>query len=125
DGSAPTLVLHAPGMKPTDGRYVRVELAELPIDTNCRLDLAAALGMLADRHVNELQVEAGPVLCGTLVEQSLADELLLYVAPVLLGDGARPLLALPPLPDMAARHHLHVVEQRRVGNDWRLLLRPA
>lgn len=125
DGSAPTLVLHAPGVKPMDGRYGRVERAELPIGANGRVDLAAALRMLADRQVNELQVEAGPALCGSLFEQNLVDELLLYVAPVLLGDHARPLLALPPLGDMAARHHLRVVEQRRVGEDLRLLLRRA
>jgi len=125
DGSAPTLVLHAPGVKPKDGRYARVELAGVPIGANGHLDLGAALRMLADRQVNELQVEAGPALCGTLFEQKLVDELLLYIAPVLLGDNARPLLTLPPLPDMAARHHLRVVEQRRVGDDWRLLLRPA
>ncbi|HET7222966.1 MAG TPA: bifunctional diaminohydroxyphosphoribosylaminopyrimidine deaminase/5-amino-6-(5-phosphoribosylamino)uracil reductase RibD [Rhodanobacteraceae bacterium] len=125
DGSAPTLVLHAPGVKPKDGRYARVELAGVPIGANGHLDLGAALRMLADRQVNELQVEAGPALCGTLFEQKLVDELLLYIAPVLLGDNARPLLTLPPLLDMAARHHLRVVEQRRVGDDWRLLLRPA
>ena len=125
DGSAPTLVLHAPGVKPMDGRYGRVERAELPIGANGRVDLAAALRMLADRQVNELQVEAGSALCGTMFEQNLVDELLLYVAPVLLGDQARPLLALPPLADMAARHHLRVVEQRRVGEDLRLLLRRA
>jgi len=125
DGSAPTLVLHAPGVKPKDGRYARVELAGVPIGANGHLDLGAALRMLADRQVNELQVETGPALCGTLFEQKLVDELLLYIAPVLLGDNARPLLTLPPLPDMAARHHLRVVEQRRVGDDWRLLLRPA
>jgi len=125
DGSAPTLVLHAPGVKPKDGRYARVEFAGVPIGANGHLDLGAALRMLADRQVNELQVETGPALCGTLFEQKLVDELLLYIAPVLLGDNARPLLTLPPLPDMAARHHLRVVEQRRVGDDWRLLLRPA
>jgi len=65
------------------------------------------------------------MLCGALYEQNLVDELLLYIAPVLLGDNAQPLLTLPPLAGMAGRRHLRVVEQRRVGNDWRLLLRPA
>ena len=125
DGSTPTLVVHAPGARPRDNRYGRAELADVPMGANGHIDLAAALRSLADRQVNELQVEAGPALCGSLFEQNLVDELLLYVAPVLLGDSARPLLALPPLPDMAARHHLRVVEQRRVGNDLRLLLRPA
>jgi diaminohydroxyphosphoribosylaminopyrimidine deaminase/5-amino-6-(5-phosphoribosylamino)uracil reductase len=125
DGSAPTLVLHAPGATPRDDRYARAELAAVPVAASGRIDLAAALRLLAERQVNELQVEAGPVLCGALFEQNLVDELLLYVAPVLLGDSARPLLALPPLADMAARHHLRAVGQRRVGADLRLLLRRA
>ena len=125
DGSAPTLTLHAPGARPHDGRYGRVELAEVSADANGRIDLAAASRSLAERQVNELQVEAGPMLCGALYEQNLVDELLLYIAPVLLGDNAQPLLTMPPLAGMAGRRHLRVVEQRRVGNDWRLLLRPA
>lgn len=125
DGGTPTVVLHAPGAQPRDGRYGCVELAAAAIGANGRIDLGAVLRLLAIRQTNELQVEAGPTLCGSLFEQNLVDELLLYVAPMVLGDNARPLLALPPLSDMTARRHLRVVEQRRVGNDWRLLLRPA
>ncbi|HJR14140.1 MAG TPA: bifunctional diaminohydroxyphosphoribosylaminopyrimidine deaminase/5-amino-6-(5-phosphoribosylamino)uracil reductase RibD [Rhodanobacteraceae bacterium] len=125
DGSAPTLVLHARGAKPHDDRYAHVELAEVPTGANGRIELAAVLRWLAERQVNELQVEAGPTLCGALFERDLLDELLLYVAPIVLGDTARPLLTLPPLANMVARHHLRVIKQRRVGNDLRLLLRPA
>lgn len=124
DGSAPTLVLHAPDATPRDERYAGVERAALPTDGGGRLDLDAALRLLAARGVNELQVEAGPALCGALFERGLVDELLLYVAPVLLGDSARPLLVLPPLEGMASRRTLRVVGQRRVGADWRVLLRP-
>ena len=123
DGSAPTLVLHAPGHAPADDRYARVELAQVA-ETHGGLDLSAALGLLAARACNEVQVEAGPTLCGALFAAGLVDELLLYVAPVLLGDRARPLLHLPALNDMAARWRLQVVEQRAVGTDWRLRLRP-
>ena len=76
-------------------------------------------------QINELQVEAGPRLCGALFEAGLVDELLLYVAPVLLGDSARPLLSLPPLENMMQRRALRVIDQRRVGGDMRMLLRPA
>ena len=125
DGSAPTLVLHAREAKPHDDRYAHVELAEVPTGANGRIELAAVLRWLAERQINELQVEAGPALCGALFERDLLDELLLYVAPTVLGDTARPLLTLPPLAGMAARHNLRLIEQRRVGNDLRLLLRPA
>ena len=67
-----------------------------------------------------MQVEAGSTLCGALFEQGLADELLLYIAPVFLGSDARPLLALPQLSDMADRWRLRVVDECKVGEDWRL-----
>ena len=124
DGSVPTLVLHAPYAQPRDERYVQVELAASPIGGSGRLDLDAVLRLLAAREINELQVEAGPALCGVLLERGLVDELLLYVAPVLLGDTGRPLFALPALTTMASRWQLRVLEQRRVGPDLRLLLRP-
>ena len=125
DGSAPTLVLHAPDAKPRDSRYARAELAAVPVDARGRFDLAEAMRLLATREINELQVEAGPSLCGALLDAGLVDELLLYLAPVLLGDLARPLLHLPPLAEMAARKSLHIVDQRRIGTDIRLLLRPT
>lgn len=125
DGTAPTLVLHAPGAKPRDARYAHAELAAIACDADGRLDLDAVLRQLAARAVNELQVEAGPTLCGAFVARGLVDELLLYVAPVLLGDTARPLLALPPLTAMAQRWNLRMVDARQVGADRRLLLRRA
>jgi diaminohydroxyphosphoribosylaminopyrimidine deaminase/5-amino-6-(5-phosphoribosylamino)uracil reductase len=125
DGSAPTLVLHAPDAQPSDGRYAQTELAAVELDSNGKLDLHAVMRSLAQKQVNELQVEAGPLLCGALFEAGLVDELLLYIAPTLLGDSARPLLALSSLDSMAQRHDLRVIDQRPVGNDMRLLLRSA
>jgi diaminohydroxyphosphoribosylaminopyrimidine deaminase/5-amino-6-(5-phosphoribosylamino)uracil reductase len=106
-----------------DARFARVERAGVA-ERDGTLDLPAALALLAARGCNELHVEAGPTLCGALFAQGLADELLLYVAPVLLGDGARPLLQLPPLTDMAARWQLRMIDQRMLGRDMRLRLRP-
>lgn len=123
DGSVPTLILHAGNSTPIDQRFARVELAAVEIREG-RLDLSSVLAILAARDVNEIQVEAGPTLCGALFAEGLVDELLLYIAPVLLGDAARPLLALPALGDMAARWKLGVIDQRMLGSDWRLLLRP-
>lgn len=127
DGSAPTLIVHAPDAAPADARYAAVERVAVPLAVESgppRLDLGAVLALLAARGVNELQVEAGPTLGGALFAAGLVDELLLYVAPVLLGDRAQPLLALPPLTEMAARWRLRTVERRAVGADLRLLLRP-
>ncbi|MDQ2971492.1 MAG: bifunctional diaminohydroxyphosphoribosylaminopyrimidine deaminase/5-amino-6-(5-phosphoribosylamino)uracil reductase RibD [Pseudomonadota bacterium] len=124
DGDASTLVLHARDAKPCDDRYARTELVAVAVDDCGRLDLDAVMAVLAQRDVNELQVEAGPALCGALFAQGSVDELLLYVAPVLLGDTARPLLNLPSLTDVQARWKLRVIDQRQVGEDWRLLMRP-
>jgi diaminohydroxyphosphoribosylaminopyrimidine deaminase / 5-amino-6-(5-phosphoribosylamino)uracil reductase len=124
DGHAPTLLLHAASVKSADHRFDNVELAAVA-EQGDALDLQAVLTLLAERYCNEVHVEAGPTLCGALFAAGLADELLLYIAPVMLGDSARPLMHLPPLGDMAARLSLHIVEQRQVGSDWRLRLRPT
>jgi diaminohydroxyphosphoribosylaminopyrimidine deaminase/5-amino-6-(5-phosphoribosylamino)uracil reductase len=126
DGSFPALVLHAADAAPRDDRYARVELAEIPVMAESRrVDLDAVLKLLAVRGVNELQIEAGPTLCGALFEQGLVDELLLYVAPTLLGDRARPLLHLPQLESMTDRPDWRVIDHRMFGRDQRLLLRPT
>jgi diaminohydroxyphosphoribosylaminopyrimidine deaminase/5-amino-6-(5-phosphoribosylamino)uracil reductase len=85
-----------------------------------RLDLTAILQQLGARGVNELQVEAGPTLCGALFTSGLVDELLLYVAPLLLGDQAQPLLRLPLLDAMTQGRRLRVIDQVHVGADLRL-----
>ncbi len=122
DASAPTLVVHGEGSRAQDDRFANVELAATPLRGN-RLDLAAVLALLDARGVNELQVEAGATLCGALFAMGLVDELLLYVAPVLLGDQARPLLTLPGIDAIAAARRLRIVDQRQIGEDQRLLLR--
>ena len=122
DGSAPTLVLHGTSVKP-DLRFAAVECVTVP-ETETGLELEAVLGLLAAHEVNELHVEAGPTLAGALFVAGLVDELLLYVAPVLLGDQARALLELPPLADMSRRWGLDVLDRRAVGDDLRLRLRP-
>ncbi|HEV7122540.1 MAG TPA: bifunctional diaminohydroxyphosphoribosylaminopyrimidine deaminase/5-amino-6-(5-phosphoribosylamino)uracil reductase RibD [Rhodanobacter sp.] len=124
DGSTPTLVLQGAAASCADGRFARVERAVVATPGDM-IDLRAVLELLAGRGCNEVQVEAGPTLCGALFAAGLVDELLLYVAPLLLGDGARALLHLPTIADMAQRWRLQVLDQRQVGADWRLRLRPA
>lgn len=123
DGSAPTLVLHAADAGSAQRLGEHIEHVAIESGEG-GLDVGSVLAVLAARGINEVQVEAGPTLAGALMAANLVDELLLYVAPVLLGDAARPLLSLPSLSDMSARWNLAVVDERRVGDDWRLLLRP-
>ncbi len=124
DGSVPTLLLHGAAASCADDRFAQVERIALATQGGA-LDLRAVLALLAGRHGNEVHVEAGPTLCGALFAAGLVDELLLYVAPLLLGDSARPLLQLPTLDDMARRWQLRVIDQRMLGQDIRLRLRPS
>jgi diaminohydroxyphosphoribosylaminopyrimidine deaminase/5-amino-6-(5-phosphoribosylamino)uracil reductase len=70
-------------------------------------------------------VEAGPTLSGALVQCGLADELLLYMAPKLLGPQARPLFNLPLLEDLQQARRFRIIEQLLIGDDLRVRLRPA
>ena len=100
-----------------------VEVLTLP-DANRRIDLPALMRALGERGVNELHVEAGAKLNGALLAAGLVDELLLYLAPCLLGDPGRGVAefatAIGRLSDRI-RVAIHDVE--RVGDDLRLLAR--
>jgi diaminohydroxyphosphoribosylaminopyrimidine deaminase / 5-amino-6-(5-phosphoribosylamino)uracil reductase len=120
DGSAPTLVFHASDAKPAHDAFGCAECVAVLAHEN-GLDLLQVLQELARRGVNELQIEAGATLCGALFRHGLVDELLVYIAPILLGDTARPLLQLAAIEQVAAGRRLRVVDQRQVGGDLRLL----
>jgi diaminohydroxyphosphoribosylaminopyrimidine deaminase / 5-amino-6-(5-phosphoribosylamino)uracil reductase len=92
-------------------------------DADDGVDLAAVLAVLAQRGVNELHVEAGERLNGSLQRAGLVDEWLLYLAPKLVGPG-RGIAALPPLTDLAAAPALRFVDIHRVGDDLRIRARP-
>jgi diaminohydroxyphosphoribosylaminopyrimidine deaminase/5-amino-6-(5-phosphoribosylamino)uracil reductase len=102
-------------------RGARVE--SLPADAN-RLDLAAVLDRLGELELNEVLVEAGATLAGELLRQALADELLLYVGPRLLGPTARALVELPALQGLAEAPSFTLFEMQQIGEDLRLRLRP-
>ena len=121
EGDAPTLYLHAPEAKPPRG--LQADHAAVPVDKG-RFDLDAVLRLLATRGINEVQVEAGATLAGAFLAAGLVDELLLYIAPVLLGERARPLFDGLHIDAMAERLRLRTVDSRSIGGDLRLLLRP-
>jgi diaminohydroxyphosphoribosylaminopyrimidine deaminase/5-amino-6-(5-phosphoribosylamino)uracil reductase len=88
------------------------------------VDLAASLALLAGREVNELLVECGAGLAGAMLAAALVDELVLYLAPTLLGRGARPLADVEPPASLAERLEFSIVERQDVGGDLMLRLRP-
>jgi len=90
-----------------------------------RVDTRELLRYLAEAHeCNEVHVEAGAILCGSLLEQRLVDEIVLYVAPVIMGNDARGMFHLPQLRYMEQRMALDVTDMRVVGRDWRIMARP-
>ncbi len=90
-----------------------------------RVNLPELLRELGKREINEVQVEAGPALCGALLQQCLIDEILIYQAPILLGGGAESPFAAPRLDNMDDRVHLQWIETRHIGKDMRLRLKPV
>jgi diaminohydroxyphosphoribosylaminopyrimidine deaminase/5-amino-6-(5-phosphoribosylamino)uracil reductase len=88
------------------------------------LDLAAVFARLAELEVNDVLVEAGPRLSGALLTAGLVDEWLLYVAPKLLGDGAKPVASLARLTKLEAAPGFTLLDSKIVGPDLRLRLQP-
>ena len=103
-----------------------LQVEPLPADATGSIDLHATLRRLAELECNEVLVEAGPRLAGSFLAAGLADEIVLYVAPTILGDTARPAFVLPqPLRVLAERPQYSYHDVRRVGPDLRLTLRPV
>ena len=106
-------------------RAAGAHIATLPADSTgaaSRINGVALLAELAARGINELHVEAGPTLNGALLQSGLVDELLLYLAPMVIGPG-RPLAALPPLPALADARRFEFIETVAIGADLRLRAR--
>jgi diaminohydroxyphosphoribosylaminopyrimidine deaminase/5-amino-6-(5-phosphoribosylamino)uracil reductase len=96
----------------------------LPGEAPGRVDLPAMMRWLAQEQVNEVHVEAGAGLSGALVSAGCVDELLLYLAPVLLGDAAD-MVRLPMLEHLEAARRYEFIDAERVGADLRVRARVA
>ncbi|MCF6209231.1 MAG: bifunctional diaminohydroxyphosphoribosylaminopyrimidine deaminase/5-amino-6-(5-phosphoribosylamino)uracil reductase RibD [Gammaproteobacteria bacterium] len=95
----------------------------LPVE-NGHVSLVVLLDFLAGEGVNEVTVEAGATLNGALLQAGLVDEIIVYLAPLLMGDAARGLFHLPGLEKMDQRIKLQIVDVRAVGDDWRITAQP-
>ncbi len=91
--------------------------------TDGKVDLPAVLRDLAQRGINELLVESGRTLNGALLRAGLVDEMVLYLAPQLLGDAARGLADLGELTQLQQRIELQWQDVRQVGADLRIVAR--
>jgi len=122
DGNALVAAASEDAEKMAALRAAGAEVIVLP-NPQGKVDLPLLLRVLAERGVNELHVEAGHKLNGSLLREGLVDELLMYFAPTLLGSG-REMFPLPELTDLSGRHELRMIDLRRVGADIRILARP-
>ncbi len=90
-----------------------------------KVELADLMLELGRRGINELHVEAGYKLNGSLFNEGLVDELLIYLAPSLLGDAAQGMFHLPELKALSERRALNIAEVRQIGPDIRIMARVA
>jgi len=105
---------------------LRARGAEIIVLANAggKVELGALMRELGRRELNEVHVEAGYKLNGSLLREGLVDELLIYFAPHLIGDHARGMFDLPALEDLSGRHALEIRDVRRLGDDLRIIARP-
>ncbi len=116
-------ILHAPGnvliATATPGvRLAAYETLSIP-NHEGKVSLPALLDELGKRHCNDVLVEAGAKLAGAFVREGLVDELIIYLAPKLLGSQAMPMLELS-FDKMAQALDLRITDVRALGNDWRV-----
>lgn len=102
----------------------KVEQLAIPTDNN-GTDLVILMMQLAKKNVNSIWVEAGEKIAGSLLRLGLVDELIVYIAPKLLGNNARGLINLPPLDSLSDAPKFEFTEVIQVGDDLRVRLRPV
>lgn len=98
--------------------------AHIKAETWPTTDLATLLVQLkTQKQIYDVLVEAGPTLAGAFLQQQLVDELIIYLAPTLLGSTARPMFEMS-LSRMQEQYRLQLCEMTQVGKDIRLILKP-
>ncbi len=122
--TGPVLILTGSGDAAAQAALTKVG-AEVVVASGGGRDLAQVLGLLGERGLNEVLVEAGPRLAGSFISAGLVDEFVLYLAPHLLGHDGAPLAMLPMLDDLGDRWEFRYTDVRQIGPDLRLTLVPV
>lgn len=99
------------------------EVVKLP-NARGKVDLAQLMQLLAARELNEVHVEAGSRLNASLIAEGLVDELVVYLAPHLIGDKARGMFDLPEIASLGERRALEIDDVHMIGTDIRIIARP-
>lgn len=115
----------AAALRECGARLERLPPAAHADGSDPQVDLTAMLARLGALQVNEVWTECGATLAGSLLREQLVDELVLYLAPRLLGSDAAPLVQLTGLTALSEQPPWQVHDLQRVGGDVRIMLRPA
>lgn len=87
------------------------------------IDLNALMRLLAEREINEVLLETGAILSGAVLQAGIIDELVIYMAPKLMGDNTKGLFHTPGLDSLADAISLDILDIRAIGKDWRITAR--
>jgi len=110
--------------EPTEGDSTRwTKTLRIP-EHQDNIDLVALLMVLGKQDINSVWVEAGATLAGQLLQAGVVDELILYMAPTLMGTDARGLCVLPGLEHLAQALRFEIQDIQQVGPDIRIILQP-
>lgn len=102
------------------------EVVTIAASERGQVDLRSLMGYLADtEQCNEVLLESGSRLGGAMLDAGLVSELVIYMAPILMGDQARGLLTLEGLESLSQHRRLAIEDVRAFGPDWRIIARPA
>ena len=120
-----TAIFHVAGASRAELARPGVSLHAVGAGGDGRVDPVAVLEKLGELAINDVLVEAGPVLSGALLRAGLADELVIYQAPHIMGSETRRMFDTPGLTELASRQALDIVDVRRTGSCLRITARPA
>jgi diaminohydroxyphosphoribosylaminopyrimidine deaminase/5-amino-6-(5-phosphoribosylamino)uracil reductase len=121
---AGALLVHGPAVARPDALPGGAECVAVPAGP-AGLDLGAVLALLAEREVNDVLLEAGPELCGAFLAAGLVDELVIYLAPHIMGSETRRPFVTPGWTRLAERGEVDVIDVRQFGPDLRITARPV
>lgn len=102
----------------------QVKVVVLESDSSNQVNLEQLMSSLAELEINEIHTECGSVLAGALIQQKLVDEIVLYVAPDLLGNQAQGLFELGDINIMSDKIQLSITDVRMIGRDIKLIAKP-